>query len=430
MRARFHAEPIIQATELLLQERAPRDVAVARPRVEEVPGAGPCPRLRGAGLPSVHVSPRPGSRGPICSPTGDTSVMLTAAGSGYSRCARPGDHPMARGRHARPLGDVHLPAGRQQRRGVVGRVPAHRRRAGHLPRDVLRGARRVSSARRRHHDHARSARLARRRRRDSPRLGHEPRRAGSRDRADVLRRARAGPAGGRRRAPGLFQPLRPDGVDRRPSTPCWPRAASDRPTSRAVWAAHIRRGRRRSPAEALQFETDRARFLGRGRGIRTPMSVIDGRPLSNTAGSVLDPIFSLRRRVRLGAGRERPPRLLHARRRPHATTPWRWPTSIATRRPSSARSRWPGRRRRCSCTISGSTRSEAHLFQEPRQPDPLLRPHAQALRRRAEAQHRRGPPPSGRTGSPATSRSSWSGSTSPRTEASSASSSALTSTGA
>ena len=27
MRARFHAEPIIRATELLLQERAPRDVS-------------------------------------------------------------------------------------------------------------------------------------------------------------------------------------------------------------------------------------------------------------------------------------------------------------------------------------------------------------------------------------------------------------------
>jgi cyclic beta-1,2-glucan synthetase len=36
MRARFHAEPIIQATELLLQERTPRDVGVARPRAEEV----------------------------------------------------------------------------------------------------------------------------------------------------------------------------------------------------------------------------------------------------------------------------------------------------------------------------------------------------------------------------------------------------------
>ncbi len=36
MRARFHAEPRMQATELLLQERTPRDVLVTRPRVEEV----------------------------------------------------------------------------------------------------------------------------------------------------------------------------------------------------------------------------------------------------------------------------------------------------------------------------------------------------------------------------------------------------------
>src|SRR5438094_4852752 len=31
MRARFAAEPIVQATELLLQQRTPRNVAVARP---------------------------------------------------------------------------------------------------------------------------------------------------------------------------------------------------------------------------------------------------------------------------------------------------------------------------------------------------------------------------------------------------------------
>ena len=36
MRNRFHAEPMVRATELLLQERTPRDVPVARPRAEEV----------------------------------------------------------------------------------------------------------------------------------------------------------------------------------------------------------------------------------------------------------------------------------------------------------------------------------------------------------------------------------------------------------
>jgi cyclic beta-1,2-glucan synthetase len=68
-----------------------------------------------------------------------------------------------------------------------------------------------------------------------------------------------------------------------------------------VWAAHLAvvEGEQIGAAE---FETDRARFLGRGRGIRTPMSVIDGWPLSNTSGTVLDPIFSLRRRIRLAPG--------------------------------------------------------------------------------------------------------------------------------
>src|SRR2546430_8523276 len=40
MRARFHTEPSVQATELLLQERTPRDVAVARPRADEVQAVG------------------------------------------------------------------------------------------------------------------------------------------------------------------------------------------------------------------------------------------------------------------------------------------------------------------------------------------------------------------------------------------------------
>ena len=39
MRKRFHSEPRVQATELLLQERTPRDVSVAHPRAEEVRAA-------------------------------------------------------------------------------------------------------------------------------------------------------------------------------------------------------------------------------------------------------------------------------------------------------------------------------------------------------------------------------------------------------
>ena len=52
----------------------------------------------------------------------------------------------------------------------------------------------------------------------------------------------------------------------------------------------------------LQFETDRARFLGRGRDLRSALSIVDARPLSGTQGTVLDPIVALRRRVRVLPG--------------------------------------------------------------------------------------------------------------------------------
>ena len=50
------------------------------------------------------------------------------------------------------------------------------------------------------------------------------------------------------------------------------------------------------------METDRARFLGRSRSVRTAIAAIDGRPLSNTVGTVLDAIFALRQRVRIAPG--------------------------------------------------------------------------------------------------------------------------------
>jgi cyclic beta-1,2-glucan synthetase len=68
-----------------------------------------------------------------------------------------------------------------------------------------------------------------------------------------------------------------------------------------VWLAHLAAVEGET-AGSLQYESDRARFLGRGRGVRTPLSVIDGGPLSNTAGTVLDPILSLRQRVAIPPG--------------------------------------------------------------------------------------------------------------------------------
>src|SRR5262249_26924766 len=55
----------------------------------------------------------------------------------------------------------------------------------------------------------------------------------------------------------------------------------------------------------LEWETDRARFLGRGRSAARPAALCTRRPLSGSVGSVLDPVFAARRTLVLGPGEER-----------------------------------------------------------------------------------------------------------------------------
>ena len=51
-----------------------------------------------------------------------------------------------------------------------------------------------------------------------------------------------------------------------------------------------------------EFETDRARFIGRGRTLAAPVALGAGASLSGTTGNVLDPVLSIRRYVTLAAG--------------------------------------------------------------------------------------------------------------------------------
>jgi cyclic beta-1,2-glucan glucanotransferase len=80
--------------------------------------------------------------------------------------------------------------------------------------------------------------------------------------------------------------------------------ASRRPrgsTEKALWGAHVVAVEPHLRS-AVSCETDRARFLGRGRGTRAPAVLDASGPLSNSTGAVLDPIFSLRVRVTIPAG--------------------------------------------------------------------------------------------------------------------------------
>jgi cellobiose phosphorylase len=73
-----------------------------------------------------------------------------------------------------------------------------------------------------------------------------------------------------------------------------PREADQQP----LWAIHVSAAQGLE-AGALEYETDRARFLGRGRTPADPAALDVGTRLSGTTGPVLDAVFSLRRRVRL-----------------------------------------------------------------------------------------------------------------------------------
>ena len=72
------------------------------------------------------------------------------------------------------------------------------------------------------------------------------------------------------------------------------------PDELSPWAVHVMSAEGGVPG-AIEWETDRARFLGRGRTPADPIS-LDGRALSGTTGAVLDPVLSLRRRVRIAPG--------------------------------------------------------------------------------------------------------------------------------
>ncbi len=74
-----------------------------------------------------------------------------------------------------------------------------------------------------------------------------------------------------------------------------PRSADESPP----WAFHtmVVRGPHNGPPAS--YESDRTRFVGRGRSPANPASVEIPGPLSNTAGAVLDPSVSIRRALRL-----------------------------------------------------------------------------------------------------------------------------------
>lgn len=72
-------------------------------------------------------------------------------------------------------------------------------------------------------------------------------------------------------------------------------------TEAAIWCAHVASAGPELIGE-VTCETDRSKFVGRGRSVRNAIALDEDAVLSGTVGAVLDPIFSLRVRVRVPPG--------------------------------------------------------------------------------------------------------------------------------
>ena len=295
----FHANPLVQATELLLQEKTPRDSDLTPPVIDEAQSA---PELRelAAAAPRRFDSPHHVSPRTHLLSNGTYSVMVTAAGSGYSRWR---DLAVTRWRED-PTCDawgsyVFL------RDVVNGQVWS----AGYQP-----VGREPDN-----YDVAFFEDRAEISRRDGPILTKTEILVSSEDDAEV-RLVSVTNEGNRAReielttysevvlataaadsAHPAFSKLFVQTEFLADSGALLATRRVREPGEAQLWVAHVS-AFEGAAIGSLQFETDRARFLGRGHDLRNAVSIVDARPLSNTCGTVLDPVLALRRRVRIAPG--------------------------------------------------------------------------------------------------------------------------------
>ncbi|HEX4273673.1 MAG TPA: glucoamylase family protein [Rhizomicrobium sp.] len=299
MRERFHAEPMVKAAELLLQERMPRDVAVARLPPESKTGAitfyDQAPHQPRSFSTPHTVMPRTHLLS-----NGNYSLMVTAAGGGYSRW-----HGLAITRWREDVTRDNWGAFIYLRDLSSGKSWS----AGYQPTgreaDAYEAIFAEDRATIRRTDGAISTVMEIL---VSPEADVEARKIcitnnGTRPREieitsyAELALARPQDDDAHPAFSKLFveteylQDTRALLATRRPRSPSEP----------PVWAAHLSVVDGDSSGD-VQYETDRGKFLTRNRNARSAAAISEGWPLSNSAGPVLDPVFSLRRILRIGRG--------------------------------------------------------------------------------------------------------------------------------
>jgi cyclic beta-1,2-glucan synthetase len=300
MQRRFHAEPMIQATDLLLQERTPRDVLVAHPRAEEVKAAAHV-RETFPAIERRSITPHESVPRTQLLSNGRYALMLTSAGSGYSRW---GDIAVTRWREDSTRDAwgsyIYLRDVESNEVWSAGYQPCliepdtyeavfyeDRAEIARRDRSLLTALEVVVSS----EDDAELRRVS------VTNLGTEERRIQFTSYAEICLTTQAADVA----HPAYSNLFVETDFDRRLGALVATRRlqSAEQPS---VWLAHLA-AVEGDEIGGVQYETDRSRFIGRGRSRRAPASVLDGAALSNTVGAVLDPVISLRRTMRIPPGK-------------------------------------------------------------------------------------------------------------------------------
>jgi cellobiose phosphorylase len=299
MPRRFHLDPRIKATELLLQERVPVEALLTRP-----PAAGGIPTAAPAddGVDAVEhvvVPDGPSTRAHLLA-YGEFSILLTAAGSGWMMWK---GLDVTRWRddaaldawgsfcYLRDLGSgafwsaAHQPTLRRPDTYDVAfaadRITLHRRDG-----DIETLTEIVVSP-----EHPAEVRRV-----TVTNHASSPRRIELTTYAEVVLAPRAADLAHPVFSNMFVETEAPAGRDALLATRR-PRAPND-PAPWVVQVMVVEEGR----VGPLEHESSRARFVGRGRTLEDPLALESREPLSGTTGTVLDPILSLRCVLELPAG--------------------------------------------------------------------------------------------------------------------------------
>jgi cyclic beta-1,2-glucan synthetase len=294
MQERFHADPLVQATELLLQEKMPQAVPLVRPRAEEV-------QISGHLYTAVDGAPRAYSDVHLTRPrsqllsNGNYCVMVTSSGAGYSRC---GKFAITRWREDSTRDNWgsflyirNLKTGRLWSAAHQPIATAPHFFEASLNEEKVEFTRKDGRTTTRTEvivspeDNVELRRVT---------LTNESPEARDFEVTSFMEIVLAKPADDQAHPAfsNLFVQTEFVAEDGALLATRRPRAGNEA----QPWAFHLAVSDA-DPSGHVEYETDRARFLGRGRSPAQPASLTER--LSGTVGSVLDPVFALRKTVRL-----------------------------------------------------------------------------------------------------------------------------------